>query len=102
MLRAQEERIALYRQLSALSDPIQRLPFEISSQIFVYCVQADAPSPKKRLDPRFPVIHYTYPVVDRAPVLLLGVCHGWTQLALNIQGASLCRCCHSREAGLSG
>ncbi|KAJ7187183.1 hypothetical protein C8R46DRAFT_1059111 [Mycena filopes] len=53
------------RELNALRDPVTRLPLEISSEIFLQCLPAQ-PQPTART----------------CPMLLLSVCHSWTDIAL--------------------
>ncbi|KAJ7176016.1 hypothetical protein C8R46DRAFT_1080419 [Mycena filopes] len=55
---------ALYRQLNAICDPISRLPTEISSEIFRYCLP---------ISPR----------AATAPMLLLQICSSWADIALS-------------------
>ncbi|KAK6974540.1 hypothetical protein R3P38DRAFT_3132806 [Favolaschia claudopus] len=61
-----QARIDIHRQLNNLRDPIaSRLPLEISSRIFLFCV----PPPQ------------VYGTLS-APVLLLRICTSWTEIAL--------------------
>ncbi|KAF7333481.1 F-box domain-containing protein [Mycena venus] len=55
-------------QLNAIRDPMARLPLEISSMIFLRCLPRSHPKPTART----------------APMLLLNVCHAWTDIALSI------------------
>ncbi|KAJ7176004.1 hypothetical protein C8R46DRAFT_77019 [Mycena filopes] len=55
---------ALYRQLNAICDPISRLPTEISSEIFRYCLPIS-------------------PCAATAPMLLLQICSSWADIALS-------------------
>ncbi|KAJ7453694.1 hypothetical protein B0H11DRAFT_272149 [Mycena galericulata] len=57
---------AAQRQLNAIRDPVARLPLEISSSIFVNCLE------------RFPE-----PGARHAPMLFLNVCSAWTSIALS-------------------
>ncbi|KAJ7831520.1 hypothetical protein B0H14DRAFT_2280725, partial [Mycena olivaceomarginata] len=50
----------------SIVDPIQRLPVEISSAIFVYCL------------PEFP-----RPSPGFAPMIFLHVCHAWSSIAVS-------------------
>ncbi|KAJ6523338.1 hypothetical protein B0H19DRAFT_652519 [Mycena capillaripes] len=54
------------RQLNALRDPVARLPFDISSEIFLQCL------PRQRR-----------PNARTGPMLLLRVCKTWTDIALS-------------------
>ncbi|KAJ7723013.1 hypothetical protein DFH07DRAFT_283749 [Mycena maculata] len=54
------------RQLNAVRDPVARLPFEISSEIFIQCL----PSRPE------PGLHHI-------PMILLNICHTWTEIALS-------------------
>ncbi|KAF8215116.1 hypothetical protein K438DRAFT_770648 [Mycena galopus ATCC 62051] len=56
------------RELNAISDPMARLPVELSSIIFEYCLPDT---------PRYPL-----PDSRNAPLLLLGVCRLWDEIAL--------------------
>ncbi|KAK7002360.1 hypothetical protein R3P38DRAFT_3042563 [Favolaschia claudopus] len=55
-----QTRLEVLHQLNALRDPIARLPLEISSRIFAHCA----------------------PATICEPLVLLHVCHRWTQIAL--------------------
>ncbi|KAK7039358.1 F-box domain-containing protein [Favolaschia claudopus] len=59
---------AALRELNNIRDPFSRLPLELASQIFQYLLPKGPPKP----DPR------------RAPMLLLNVCHRWTDMALSL------------------
>ncbi|KAJ7641520.1 hypothetical protein FB45DRAFT_1022264 [Roridomyces roridus] len=61
----ESDKILLLRQLNALRDPVSRLPFEISSQIFVECL------PERRI---------LSPLI--IPILFLKVCNAWRDIAL--------------------
>ncbi|KAJ7687690.1 hypothetical protein B0H17DRAFT_1136049 [Mycena rosella] len=54
------------RQLNAFRDPMARLPLEISSEIFVLCLGSSLAQTRARC----------------APMLLLNICNGWTDIAL--------------------
>ncbi|KAJ7055092.1 hypothetical protein C8F01DRAFT_1161042 [Mycena amicta] len=82
LLQAKQKKIALYRQLNALRDPLMRLPLEISGKIFLACVETDAQSHSTKFETRFLLTKYTFPNAKRAPLLLLNVCHAWTRIAL--------------------
>ncbi|KAJ7025377.1 hypothetical protein C8F04DRAFT_1128787 [Mycena alexandri] len=60
---------ALQRQLNNIRDPVARLPLELSSEIFLHCL------------PRAPSL--TPQVHTVAPLLLLQICNGWTDIALS-------------------
>ncbi|KAJ7902844.1 hypothetical protein B0H14DRAFT_3851767 [Mycena olivaceomarginata] len=55
------------RYLNTILDPLARLPLEISSEIFLQTL--DAPFPE--------------PGALRVPMLLLSICHAWTDIALS-------------------
>jgi hypothetical protein len=61
-----KDKSAVQRQLNAVQDPVARLPLEISSKIFLECIPLP-PIPGARF----------------APMLLLNVCHSWTNIALS-------------------
>ncbi|KAJ7445118.1 hypothetical protein FB451DRAFT_1568245 [Mycena latifolia] len=61
-------RIAIRRQLNGLCDPITRLPLEISSEIFIQCLNSTSLSP---------------PNPSVAPLLLLNISNSWTNIALS-------------------
>ncbi|KAJ7682388.1 hypothetical protein DFH06DRAFT_1388981 [Mycena polygramma] len=67
------------RQLNAVLDPVARLPPEISSEIFLYSL----PSIPER------------PAAHNVPMLLLNVCHSWTDIATSIPAlwATICVPC---------
>ncbi|KAJ7649936.1 hypothetical protein FB45DRAFT_1050056 [Roridomyces roridus] len=71
--KLESDKIILQRQLNAERDPLARLPLEISSEIFLQCVP---------LRPEFPSGH-SQPQPHLAPLLLLNVCHSWTDIALS-------------------
>jgi hypothetical protein len=54
-------------QLNAALDPVARLPFEISSEIFLQSLPAH-PKPSPRI----------------VPILLLNICNAWTSIALSV------------------
>ncbi|KAJ7649901.1 hypothetical protein FB45DRAFT_5696 [Roridomyces roridus] len=62
----------LQRQLNASRDPIARLPVELSSDIFLQCL----PSNRGRRE-------YHQARAHLAPLLLLNICHHWTNIALS-------------------
>ncbi|KAJ7174072.1 hypothetical protein C8R43DRAFT_873462, partial [Mycena crocata] len=53
-------------RLNAILDPVARLPLELSSDIFLRCVSGDA-APDKH----------------SAPMIFLGVCRSWSDIALS-------------------
>ncbi|KAJ7174056.1 hypothetical protein C8R43DRAFT_873400, partial [Mycena crocata] len=53
-------------QLNTFSDPMARLPLEISSEIFMLCL------------PRNPLPNKKY-----APLIFLNICHAWSDIALS-------------------
>ncbi|KAJ7692160.1 hypothetical protein B0H17DRAFT_1179422 [Mycena rosella] len=59
---------AAQRQLNTIRDPVARLPLEISSDIFARCL---SPWPQTRTR------------VHDAPMLLMNICNGWTDIALS-------------------
>ncbi|KAJ7758793.1 hypothetical protein DFH07DRAFT_1060319 [Mycena maculata] len=61
----ENQRSAVRGHLNSIRDPMARLPFEISSDIFMQCLP-DTPQPH----PRF------------APMLLLNICKSWSSIAL--------------------
>ncbi|KAJ7666707.1 hypothetical protein DFH06DRAFT_1184552 [Mycena polygramma] len=61
-----QSKSAAQRLLNAIRDPVARLPFELSSEIFLHCL------PQQRK-----------PDACTAPMLLLGVCNAWTGIALS-------------------
>ncbi|KAJ6477568.1 hypothetical protein C8R45DRAFT_873039 [Mycena sanguinolenta] len=63
--KLEKDRAVVKRQLNAALDPVARLPFEISSEIFL---QSLPPSPSEA--PR------------SGPVVLLGICNAWNAVAL--------------------
>ncbi|KAJ7187147.1 hypothetical protein C8R46DRAFT_1274308 [Mycena filopes] len=73
-IEAQEERLnqlkrnkcAVRRELNSLRDPVARLPPEIASEIFIQCL------PDRRK-----------PAAGEAPMLLLQVCNGWSDIAIS-------------------
>ncbi|KAJ7666925.1 hypothetical protein DFH06DRAFT_1185067 [Mycena polygramma] len=66
--KMEEERSLLQRQLNVGRDPIARLPLEISSSIFVWCLPVDT---------------HISPSAGRASMLLLNICNAWTKIALS-------------------
>ncbi|KAJ7174041.1 hypothetical protein C8R43DRAFT_914646, partial [Mycena crocata] len=53
-------------ELNAILDPVTRLPFDISSDIFLTCL-TDVPAPNKH----------------EAPLLFLNVCRSWSNIAIS-------------------
>ncbi|KAJ7748783.1 hypothetical protein DFH07DRAFT_1035512 [Mycena maculata] len=64
--KSENDRRLVQRQLNDVRDPVSRLPFQISSQIFIQCLP--------------PVPH---PRAHNAPILLPPVCNTWTDIALS-------------------
>ncbi|KAJ6464046.1 hypothetical protein C8R45DRAFT_507295 [Mycena sanguinolenta] len=62
----EHDKILALRLLNAALDPVARLPLELSSEIFLHTV---APFPK--------------PGARHIPMLLLNICHAWTEIALS-------------------
>ncbi|KAJ7435015.1 hypothetical protein B0H11DRAFT_2369103 [Mycena galericulata] len=62
----QQNKSLLQRQINAVRDPVARLPLEISSEIFLRCL------------PTFPE-----PGAHHVPMLFLGICNAWTDIALS-------------------
>ncbi|KAJ6520455.1 hypothetical protein C8R45DRAFT_955217 [Mycena sanguinolenta] len=65
--KLQHDKSHAQRQLNEMSDPIARLPVEISSEIFLQTTTVPFPDT----------------VADRAPILLLRVCNTWTAIAVS-------------------
>ncbi|KAJ7655855.1 hypothetical protein DFH06DRAFT_1091879 [Mycena polygramma] len=65
--KLEHEKSVVQRELNAVSDPVARLPLEISSVIFLLSIPRGFPMPD----------------VDAAPMLLLNVCHAWRTIALS-------------------
>ncbi|KAJ6525041.1 hypothetical protein DFH09DRAFT_1372016 [Mycena vulgaris] len=57
---------AAQRQLNAIRDPVARLPFEISSEIFIRCLPS-RPKPRGRY----------------IPMLFLDICNAWADIAIS-------------------
>ncbi|KAJ7233764.1 hypothetical protein C8J57DRAFT_1035010, partial [Mycena rebaudengoi] len=57
------------QQLNCLLDPITRLPVEISSEIFLFCLPDSGPAGYRRPNP------------GDAPLLLLRICTAWADIA---------------------
>ncbi|KAJ7120475.1 hypothetical protein C8R43DRAFT_900795 [Mycena crocata] len=53
-------------QLNSILDPMERLPLEISSEIFMLCL---------------PGSHVPHPI--SVPMVLLAICHAWSDIALS-------------------
>ncbi|KAJ7088400.1 hypothetical protein B0H15DRAFT_289904 [Mycena belliarum] len=64
---------ALHREINALRDPVARLPFELSSDIFIRCLPS---SPTAR--------------PQEAPMLLLNICSAWKHIALDTPALWTC------------
>ncbi|KAJ7727227.1 hypothetical protein B0H16DRAFT_1779657 [Mycena metata] len=62
------EKCAAQQQLNTLRDPISRVPFELSSAIFIQCL----PLKRKRRTS-----------VRMAPLLLLQICNAWTDISIS-------------------
>ncbi|KAJ7766901.1 hypothetical protein B0H16DRAFT_1522769 [Mycena metata] len=66
----QHQKCATQRQLNALRDPVERLPLEISSEIFLQCpFEHDGLGQMGQSKPQM------------APLLLLQICRAWTNIA---------------------
>ncbi|KAJ7641690.1 hypothetical protein FB45DRAFT_1125683 [Roridomyces roridus] len=59
------QKIHLRRQLNAVKDPVARLPLEVSSEIFTLC------------------LHSCQNTSANTPILLMTVCHEWSNIALS-------------------
>ncbi|KAJ7449989.1 hypothetical protein B0H11DRAFT_1674062, partial [Mycena galericulata] len=59
-------RSAAQRRLNAIRDPVAQLPLEISSYIFVNCLEL-----------------YPQPRAIYFPMLFLNICSAWTRIALS-------------------
>ncbi|KAJ7641562.1 hypothetical protein FB45DRAFT_1054052 [Roridomyces roridus] len=70
--KLERSRSLLQRQLNDIRDPITRLPLEISSEIFLRCLCLDRASPE-----------YRRTGIDDIPIILLQICHAWTEIALS-------------------
>ncbi|KAJ7678768.1 hypothetical protein B0H17DRAFT_1182293 [Mycena rosella] len=66
--KLQRSKSGLQRQLNAVRDPLGRLPFEISSEIFVQCLPSD---------------RHAQPKPHKLPMLLLDICTAWTDIAVS-------------------
>ncbi|KAJ7457919.1 hypothetical protein B0H11DRAFT_2199517 [Mycena galericulata] len=66
VLRQRDSKCAAQRRLNAIRDPVARLPLEISSSIFVTCLD-----------------WFPKPGARHAPMLFLNVCCAWTSIALS-------------------
>jgi hypothetical protein len=64
--KLEKDRSLVQQQLNAVMDPVARLPLELSSEIFLYCLP---PRPK--------------PAAHNVPMLLLKICSAWTSIALS-------------------
>jgi hypothetical protein len=65
--KLQHDKSVVQRQLNEVVDPMARLPLEISSDIFLQCLD---PVPERGVGP------------CQAPILFLNICSGWTAIAL--------------------
>jgi hypothetical protein len=62
----ENDKRAVQRQLNSASDLIARLPLEISSEIFMECLDVPCPSSGAHC----------------APLFLMNICRNWTDIAL--------------------
>ncbi|KAJ6558251.1 hypothetical protein B0H19DRAFT_1150562 [Mycena capillaripes] len=65
----EHEKSLVQQQLNAVLDPIARLPFEISSEIFLRSIPAFQELPTQSAQP--------------GPLLFLNICNAWTSIALS-------------------
>ncbi|KAK6974618.1 F-box domain-containing protein [Favolaschia claudopus] len=65
--KLESDRSLVLREMNAVLDPFARLPLEISSEIFVHCLDNTASNPGAL----------------QVPLLLLNICHSWTNIALS-------------------
>ncbi|KAJ6525040.1 hypothetical protein DFH09DRAFT_1046625, partial [Mycena vulgaris] len=63
--KLEHSKSAAQRQLNEVRNPLARLPFDISSDIFIQC-----------LPPR------PHPGAHHAPMLLLNICNAWTEIVI--------------------
>ncbi|KAJ6558226.1 hypothetical protein B0H19DRAFT_1261757 [Mycena capillaripes] len=68
--KLEQDKSLIQRQLNTVLDPVARLPFEISSEIFLQCLPLSL----------FP------PNPNDVPILLLNVCSAWTDIAFSTPG----------------
>ncbi|KAJ7640326.1 hypothetical protein DFH06DRAFT_955554, partial [Mycena polygramma] len=62
--KLETDRSLAHRQLNAVLDPVERLPVEISSEIFLQSLPS-------------------FPSAGAEPVLRLDICHAWTEIAVS-------------------
>ncbi|KAJ7218864.1 hypothetical protein B0H12DRAFT_1271728 [Mycena haematopus] len=65
--KLEHDKSLVQSQLNAVLDPIARLPFEISSGIFLHSLSGPFPEPG----------------ADHVPTLLLNICHTWSTIAIS-------------------
>ncbi|KAJ6525074.1 hypothetical protein DFH09DRAFT_996332, partial [Mycena vulgaris] len=65
--KLEKSKSAIQRQLNNVRDPVERLPLEISSEIFLQC---------SRLPPR------PQPGARYIPMLLMNICNAWSDIAI--------------------
>jgi hypothetical protein len=70
LTKLKHDRTLARRELNAVSDPVARLPLEISSQIFLSCLATSGT--------RFP-----QPGALHLPMLLLNICAAWSRIAVS-------------------
>jgi hypothetical protein len=66
-------------QLNAVVDPLERLPLEISSEIFLQCIRVNPNCAAREGDPGLRPMAGAHQV----PMLLLNVCNAWSAIALS-------------------
>ncbi|KAJ7762042.1 hypothetical protein DFH07DRAFT_939665 [Mycena maculata] len=66
--KLETERSLLQRQLNAVLDPVMRLPFEISSEIFIQCLPSN---------------FLPEPGAAHIPMLFLNICSSWSHIAVS-------------------
>ncbi|KAJ7649922.1 hypothetical protein FB45DRAFT_1017347 [Roridomyces roridus] len=71
----------LQQQLNAVRDPIARLPVKITSEIFLQCLPSES---SRNLSESDNSRGYPRPKAHLAPLLLLSICHNWTDISLSI------------------
>ncbi|KAJ7453591.1 hypothetical protein B0H11DRAFT_1820259, partial [Mycena galericulata] len=62
----EQSKSLVQRQLNAARDPVERLPLEISSEIFIQCLPS-----------------LLEPGAHHLPMILLNVCNAWTDIAIS-------------------
>ncbi|KAJ7682430.1 hypothetical protein DFH06DRAFT_1314649 [Mycena polygramma] len=87
--KLERDRSLTQQQLNSFLDPVSRLPLEISSDIFLRTLPS-TPEPPNAHD---------------VPMLLLNICHAWTDIALSISAlwAAICTvlpCTEESDEGL--